>query len=433
MESTAVGLVSVVVLLSMLAMGMNVGIAMALVGFVGTIYLVNFNAALGILGMVPYSTMASYDLVVIPLFVLMGHFASISGLTSEMFQGINVILGRVKGSLAHSAILSGAGFAAICGSSLATTATMGTVILPEMRKQRYEDGFASGCVVAGGSLGILIPPSVVLILYGAITGQSIGKLFVAGILPGIILTLLYLMTNYLFILFRPGCALDGRPTGMQEKLKAVRSLTGIFILIVIMLGGLFAGLFTAIESAAVGAFGAMIFLLFRKKLTSQNIYRSLLETGKTTSMIFLIIIGGKIFSYFLGVSKIPTTLAAYLSSIEVSPLLILAGMYILYMILGCFMDALAMMMLTVPIFYPVILSLGFDPIWFGVVQVLIQEQAFITPPVGMNVYVLKTVAEDIPIEKIFKGSIPYLAAIVVLLIMITAYPELATFLPGRMK
>lgn len=433
MESIVIGLVGVGALLCLLAMGMNVGIAMALVGFAGSVYLINFEAALGILGMIPYSTMASYDLVVIPLFVLMGHFASLSGLTSEMFQGISVILGRVKGSLAHSSILTGAGFAAICGSSLATTATMATVVLPEMRKNGYEAGFAAGCVVAGGSLGILIPPSVVLILYGAITGQSIGKLFIAGIIPGLILTLLYLMTNYLFILFRPGCALDGRPTDLQEKLKAFRSLASILILILVMLGGLFFGFFTAIESAAVGAFGAMIFLFLRKKLTGQNIYHSLLETGKTTSMIFLIIIGGKIFSYFLGVSKIPTVLATYLSGVEVSPILILIGMYILYMVLGCFMDALAMMMLTVPIFYPVIVGLGFDPIWFGVIQVLVQEQAFITPPVGMNVYVLKTVAKDIPIEKIFRGSMPYLAAIIMLLIMITVYPELATYLPGRMK
>jgi len=335
--------------------------------------------------------------------------------------------------LAHSAILTGAGFAAICGSSLATTATMGTAILPEMREKKYEDSFAAGCVLAGGSLGILIPPSVILILYGAITSQSIGKLFIAGIIPGLVLVFLYLLVNYWYILFRPGSTPDGKPTALKDKLKALRDMTGIFVLIVVMLGGLFLGFFTANESAAVGAFGTMIFMFLRKKLTAQNVYLSLLETGKTTAMIFLIIIGGKIFSYFLGISKIPMILATYLSSGEISPMLVLIGMYVLYIILGCFMDALAMMLLTVPIFYPVLIGMGFDPIWFGVVQVIIQEQAFVTPPVGMNVFVLKTVAKDIPIETIFKGCMPYLVSIFALLIIITLYPQVVTYLPGKMK
>ncbi|KKM12736.1 C4-dicarboxylate ABC transporter permease [Clostridiales bacterium PH28_bin88] len=433
MDPLVVGVVGVFVMFVLMALGMSIGVAMAVVGFVGFAYVVSWDAAVGLLKTVPYSSAANYALSVVPLFVLMGQFAFSSGLSRELYFVCYRWLGHLPGGLAMATIGGCAGFAAICGSSPATAATMGTVALPEMKKYNYHPSLATGSIAAGGTLGILIPPSVGFVIYGIITENSIGKLLLAGVVPGVVLTLLYMIAIYLVVRNDPSKGPAGPKVSFSEKIKALKDVWGILTLFLVVIGGMFVGLFTATEAAAVGAFGAFLFLAFRGKLTWETLKDCLLGTGRTTAMIFVILIGAYIFGYFLTVTKIATSLAEFISTLPVPSTLILISILIVYIILGCIMDALAMILLTVPIFYPVITSLGFDPIWFGVIMVVVMEQALITPPVGMNVYVIGGVAKDVPLDTIFKGVIPFWLAIMVFLAILIAVPQLALFLPNIMR
>ncbi|MCL6476930.1 MAG: TRAP transporter large permease [Peptococcaceae bacterium] len=433
MDPLIVGVIGVLVMFALMALGMSIGVAMAVVGFAGFAYVAGWGAAVGLLKTVPYSSAANYSLSVIPLFVLMGQFAFSSGLSRELYFVCYRWLGHLPGGLAIATIGGCAGFAAICGSSPATAAAMGTVALPEMKKYKYHPSLATGSIAAGGTLGILIPPSIGFVIYGIITGNSIGKLLLAGVVPGIVLALLYIIAIYLLVRNDPGKGPAGPKVGFTEKIKALKDVWGILTLFLVVIGGMFVGFFTATEAAAVGAFGAFMFLAFRRKLTWGTLKVCLLGTGRTTAMIFVILIGAYIFGYFLTVTKIATSLAEFISTLPAPPTIILISILIVYIILGCIMDSLAMIMLTVPIFYPVIISLGFDPIWFGVIMVVVMEQALITPPVGMNVYVIGGVAKDVPLDTIFKGILPFWLAIIVLIAILIAVPQLALFLPSIMR
>jgi C4-dicarboxylate transporter, DctM subunit len=427
-----VGLIGIGFLFILLFLRMPVGLVMALVGFVGFAFLTSLEGAFGILRSVPFVTSASYDLSVLPLFLLMGSFAFYSGMSEGLYYSAYKWLGGSPGGLAMATIVGCSGFAAVSGSTLATAATMGMIALPEMKKYRYDPALATGAVAAGGSLGILIPPSSILIIYGVLTEQSIEKLFMAGVFPGLLLALLFVLSIMARVMVNQKLGPPGAKTGFAEKMASLRDCWGVLVLFIVIMGGLYMGLFTPTEAAGVGAFGVFLFALFRGRLTKENFIAALTETMRTTAMIFVIVIGAMIFGYFLAISRLPYELATFVSTLPVSPYVILIVILVVYLMLGCIMDTLAMVILTVPIFYPVILKLGFDPIWFGVIMVLVSEMGVITPPVGLNVYVIHGVAKDVPLFTIFRGILPFLCMMILCIILVILFPQIATFLPDLM-
>ncbi len=428
MSEIAIGVIGIAVLLVLMAAGMHIGFAMLLVGFSGFSYLANFDGAFHILTMVPYGTISNYDLCVIPLFFFMASICLVAGLGRSLFKLIYVWTGRIPGGLAVATIGACAFFAAASASTVATAATMGKVAIPEMKAYKYDTGLACGCVAAGGTLGILIPPSGILIVYGIMTEQSIGKLFIAGIIPGIILTLLFMGVTFLWASFKPGIAPAGRGTTLKEKLLAFGESGEMVALLLFIIAGLIIGWFTPTEAGAAGAFGAIVLSLIRRRLTFRGFVEAFMDTLIGSGMIFIIMIGALVFNAFLAVSTIPMELASWVTDLDLSPMVTLLIIIFTYLVLGCFIDAFSMVLLTVPIFVPVIVALGFDPIWFGIITVLVVEMALITPPVGMNVYVISGIAKDVPLEKIFSGVMPYLLMMVVIVVLLIVFPGLTLFL-----
>jgi C4-dicarboxylate transporter DctM subunit len=427
-----IGVLGIVILFIFLAFRMYIGMAMALLGFLGIWILSGLYPAASILGIVPHAEGSSYTLSVIPLFVLMGQFAFVSGISADIYKTVYAWMGRLRGGLSMATVLACAGFAAVCGSSLATGATMGTVAIPEMRKYKYDMRLATGCVAAGGTLGILIPPSIGFVIYGILIEESIGKLFMAGFLPGILLAVLFILAIYIQCKLKPEIGPRGPATTFKVKVKSLGGTWGMLLLFFLVMGGIYLGVFTPTEAAGVGAFGAFVFALAKGKLNKQSFIQSLMETGKTTAFIFLIIIGANIFSSFMGLAKLPMALADLMVALPLSRYFILAAILLVYIALGCVMDCYAIMILTVPIIFPVVEALQFDPIWFGVVMVIVLEMGLITPPVGLNVYVLKGVAPDVPFTTIFKGIWPYLMVEAVAIVILTIFPGIALFIPSLM-
>jgi len=427
-----VGLIGIGVLIILLFLRMPVGLVMAAVGFAGFYYLTSLEGALGILRTVPFTTAASYDLSVLPLFLLMGSFAFYSGLSERLYNSAYKLIGGAPGGLAMATVIGCSGFAAVSGSTLATAATMGMIALPEMKKYNYDPALATGVVASGGSLGILIPPSSILIIYGIITEQSIGKLFMAGVFPGLILASLFMLCIAIRVRFNKKLGPPGIKTTFSQKIASLKDSWGVLVLFVVIMGGLYLGLFTPTEAAGVGAFGAFLFTAFTRRLTKKNLIAAVTETMRSTAMIFVIVIGAMIFGYFLAISRVPFQLASFVGDLQVPPTVILICILVVYLLLGCIMDTLAMVILTVPIFYPVIVKLGFDPIWFGVIMVLVSEMGVITPPVGMNVYVIHGVAKEVPLFTIFKGIVPFLCMMVLCIILVVMFPQIALYLPRLM-
>ncbi len=432
MSSEFIGLIGIILLFLLFCMRMHIGLAMALVGFIGFSALTRFSVGFRLLGTVPYTTGSTYSFSIIPLFVLMGQFAYVSGLSKDIYKAVYKWFGQLSGGLAMATIVGCAGFAAICGSSLATAATMGTVALPEMKKYKYDPRLATGSIAAGGTLGILIPPSIGFVIYGILTEESIGKLFLAGILPGILLSSLYIFTIFILCKMKPDLGPPGQKTPLIEKIVALKDTWGMILLFGLVMGGIYFGIFTPTEAAGIGAFGAFLISLLKRKITMTSLLQCLLNAAKTTAMIFLILIGAEIFTYFLSASKLPMLLANFMSSLPVHRYVILLAILVVYLILGCVLDGIAMIALTIPIFFPVIQSLDFDPIWFGVVIVIILEIGLITPPVGLNVFVIRGVAEDVPMNTIFRGIWPFLIASIIAIIIIIFIPAIATYLPSHM-
>ena len=433
MSPLATGILGIALLFVLFASGMPIAFVMALVGWLGFVYLTSLDAGLNILGLAFYAGGTTYTLSVIPLFVLMGQFATHSGLSRQIYWAVERWLGHRRGGLAMATIGACAGFAAISGSSVATAATMGTVALPEMKKYRYGLSLATGTVAAGGTLGILIPPSATFVFYAVLTEQSVGKLFIAGILPGFLLTALFMLTINLRVRISPQLAPRGEQATFRERLAALKGVGGILCLFLLVMGGIYAGVFTPTEAAGIGAFGAFVFSLFTGKMTWRRFVQSLSMTGQTTGMIFIIVISAYVFGYFLAVTRIPFELAAYMTGLEVSRYVILGGVVLIYMILGMFLDGWAIMVLTIPIIHPLMVKLGFDPIWFGVMIVIMMEMALITPPVGVNVFVIKGVAKEVPMYTIFRGIWPFWLAMLLSLIILTVFPQIAMFLPDTMR
>jgi len=432
MNLSTIGIIGIVVLIILLYSKMPVGFAMGFLGLIGFSYVVSFNAGLNLLARDVWDVFSSYNLTVIPLFVFMGQIAFHAGISRRLYDSAYVLLGHRRGGLAMTTVGACAAFSAICGSTNATAATMATVALPEMKRYGYDMGLATGTVAAAGSLGILIPPSVIFIVYGILTEQSIGKLFAAGILPGILLCFLFLLTIHLRVLKNPSLAPPGPKSNIREKFRSFAGILETMILFALVMGGIFFGLFTPTEAAAIGAFMTLLIALIRRQLYWKGFIQSLADTTKISCMIMVIVTGAVIFGHFMAITRIPYILADYVSSLPLPPHAIIGVIILVYLIGGCFMDALAMIMLTIPIFFPVVQKLGFDPIWFGVVIVLITEMGVITPPVGINVYVVFGVARDVPLEKIFRGVFPMLIALFVCNLLLILFPRIALWLPGLM-
>ena len=433
MSLTTIGIIGIIILVILLFSNMPVGFVMGFLGFLGFSYVVALGPGLSLLARDVFDVFSSYGLTVLPLFVFMGQIAFHSGISRRLYDSAYVLLGSRKGGLAMATVGACAAFSAISGSTNATAATMATVTLPEMKRYKYDMGLATGTVAAAGSLGILIPPSVIFIVYGILTEQSIGKLFAAGIFPGILLSFLFLLTIYLRVLKNPSLAPPGPKTSLKEKVKSFVGVFETLLIFGMVMGGIFFGIFTPTEAAAAGAFLTLLLAIIRRQLTWQSFVQSLADTTKISCMVMVIVTGAVIFGHFMAVTRLPYDLANWVSNLPFPNYVVMGIIILVYLFGGCFMDALAMIMLTIPIFFPVSQALGFDPIWFGVVIVLITEMGVITPPVGVNVYVVYGVAKDVPLETIFKGVFPMLLALLLCNIILIFFPQIALYLPGLMR
>jgi C4-dicarboxylate transporter DctM subunit len=433
MSLLSVGVIGIVILVVFLFSKMPVGFAMGFVGLLGFSYVVNLNAGLSLLARDVWNVFSSYGLTVIPLFVFMGQIAFHAGISRRLYDAAYILLGHRRGGLAMATVGACAGFSAISGSTNATAATMATVTLPEMKRYGYDMSLATGTVAAAGSLGILIPPSVIFIVYGILTEQSIGKLFAAGIFPGILLSILFILTIYIRVLRNPALAPAGPRTSLGQKVKAISGVMETLFLFGMVMGGMFFGIFTPTEAAAVGAFLALLIAVVRRQLSWNGFIQSLADTTRISCMVMVIVTGAVIFGHFMAITRVPYSLADWVGTLPLPNYAVMGVIILVYLFGGCFMDALAMIMLTIPIFFPVAQALGFDPIWFGVVIVLITEMGVITPPVGVNVYVVYGVAKNVPLEAIFRGVFPMLLALLLCNLILLIFPQIALFLPSLMR
>ncbi len=424
-----------------LLLRLPIAFAMGLVGFVGFGLMIGWAPSLSMVGVITYETAMSYGLSVVPLFVLMGNFVSRAGLSDELYGAANAFLGHRRGGLAMATVVACGGFSAVCGSSLATAATMSKVAMPSMRRYGYDDALASGSIAAGGTLGILIPPSVILIIYGIMTESDIGLLFLAGVLPGLLGVPLYILAVLVSVRLKPESGPRGERSDWPTRLKALRGVAGVLGLFGLVIGGIYGGVFTPTEAAGIGASGAFFIVLLRRRLTVAGLFETLLESARTSAMIFAILIGALIFSNYINIAGLPEVLVEVVREMEASPLLVVLAIMLIYVALGTVLESLSMILLTVPVFYPLVASLDFgtagllaDPgmvlIWFGIVVVVVTEISLITPPVGMNVFVLKSVLKDVSLGTIFRGVTPFWVVDLLRLALIVLLPGLALWLPS---
>jgi C4-dicarboxylate transporter DctM subunit len=415
------------------ALRVPLAFAMGLVGVVGLGLLRGWPASFASASQVVFETGFAYTLSVVPLFILMGNFVARAGLAHELFRAAYSFVGHVRGGLAHATIIACAGFGAICGSSIATAATMSRVAYPSMKKLGYADYLSTGVIAAGGTLGIMIPPSTIMVIYGIVTETHIGKLFAAGVLPGVLCALL-LMAGVAWITWRdPAAGPGGERTGWPQRLQAVRGIWGVALLVVVVLGGIYGGVFTATEGAGIGASGAFFFALARRTLTWRVLLEVLVDSARTTAMLFTVLIAAMMFANFVNFTTMPNDLRETIIRLGLPPLAIVGAMMLIYVVLGTLMEELSMVLLTLPVFFPIVTQLGFDPVWFGVLIVLVVQIGLISPPVGMNLFVLNALLKTVPLSQIFRGVWLFVAALVVALALVLEFQPLALWLPGFMR
>ncbi len=426
------GFIGITLMVVLFMLRMPIAFAMIFIGFIGFWYLRGFDPTMSVFMNVPYGTATTFLFTVLPFFILMGLLCYHAGISEELYRTANTWVGHQPGGLAMATIGGCAGFAAICGDSLATAATMGTISIPEMKKFKYDSALATGSVAAGGTLGILIPPSIGFIIYGLITEVNIGKLFIAGIVPGILLAGMFMLVIYIRCRINPTIGPRGDATTFRQKLLSLKDTWAVLVLFLFVMGGIYLGWFTPTEAGALGASGALVIALARRKLIWKNFHSALLEAGQNTSMIILILVGVFVLGYFFSMSEIPLRISEGIRGLDVSRYVILTLILLLYLFLGMIMNIIPMIMITLPIFFPTIVGLGFDPIWFGVIMVIMMEMGQITPPVGVNVYVIAGVAKDVPMGTIFKGILPFWVVECLILVILTFIPQIALFLPNLM-
>lgn len=429
MSPEQIGLVGCLALVVLLCSSMPVAFAMAVVGFVGFGCVVNPHAAVSMVTMDLYDTFASYSLTVIPLFVLMGQIAFHGGISRRLFDAAYHWLGPLPGGLAMASVGACTAFGAICGSGPATSATMALVALPEMKRYKYSMELACGAVASGGGIGMMIPPSVVFIVYAIMTEQSIGQLFISGILPGLLTALLFCVVIYVQCRRHPDYGPAAPSSSWKAKFLSLRGAWETMLLFLAVMGGMFLGIFTPTEGAAIGAAGTLAITAIRRKLSFRMLIQSLKETLRTAVMVMIIVAGAKVFGHFLAVTQIPFATANWLGGLPLPGWVIMLLIVGFYFLAGCFVDALALVLLTIPIFYPVVMNLGYNPIWFGVMIVLVTQMGTITPPVGVCVYVVSGIERDVPLETIFRGSMPFLIALIIMVILLILFPDIALLLP----
>ncbi|KPK21506.1 MAG: C4-dicarboxylate ABC transporter permease [Nitrospira bacterium SG8_3] len=426
-----IGLIGIGVLLLLLFSGMWLGFAMGFVGFLGLIYIVGFQGACKVLATLPYTTTAFYPISALPLFVLMGLIVGSAGLSTDLYDTAYKWFGRLPGGLAISTVFASGGFAAITGSSSASLVTIGSVALPEMKKYKYDPRLATGTVAAGGTIGILIPPSLGFILYAILTEESIGRLFMAGIIPGILEVIFYVALIYIMCLMNPALGPRGPKTMFGEKIRSLKNTWPVLLLFALVIGGIYGGIFTPTEAGAIGAFGAMVIILLMGRLNLRGLAAGTMEALKMTGMILILVLGAFIFAHFLALSKLPFLLSEFITGMDIPRYATLVCIIFLYIILGMFLEIFSSILLTVPILFPSILAMGFDPIWFGVIMVRVMEIGLITPPIGMNVFMLAGVT-DTPLGTIFRGIVPFVIADFVHVALLVIFPQISLYLPQTM-
>jgi C4-dicarboxylate transporter, DctM subunit len=429
------GLVGLAAMLVLAFVRVPIALAMAIVGVVGYAYMRDWNWTVAFASAQTkiYETGRNYTLSVVPLFILMGSFTTRAGMSQELFRAAYAFIGHLRGGLAMATILACAGFGAICGSSIATAATMSKVAYPSMKRFGYSDGLATGAIASGGTLGILIPPSTIMVIYGVFTETNIGKLFAAGILPGILAAGL-LCVAVAYVTWRdPKAGPPGERAGWRERWTSLGDIWPVAALFLFVMGGIYGGVFTATEGAGMGAFGAMAFALWRRALSWSALYACLVESARTTAMIFLILIGALMFAEFVNITTMPNDLKAFVEHFNVSPIWVVAAICAIYVVLGTAMEELSMILLTIPVFFPLVVHLGFDPVWFGILIVVVVEIGLISPPVGMNLFVLKTLIPEVTTGTVFRGVMPFMIADVVRLAILVAFPVISLWLPSMMK
>lgn len=433
MNDLTIGLMGFGIMLLLMVVRIPIAVAMALVGFGGITWLASLPVAVSAVRLGPFDRASSYALVTIPLFLLMAFAAAQGQMSKGLFRAAHLWLGHLRGGLAMATVGSCAGFSAICGSSFATAGAMTSIAYPEMMKARYQPGLSGGVIAAGATLGIMIPPSVVLILYGIITEQSIGRLLMAGIVPGIIESLLFLVAVAVVVRMAPGAApAAAEAAPWSERFRSLLSLWDVGVLFGIVIGGIYFGIVTPMESASLGAVVAVLFGLARRTLTWSRLCDALVQSATLSAMVFLIIIGADLFGTFIALSQLPTQLAILITELSVPPVAVLWLIIGVYILLGAVMDELSMILLTIPVFFPLITSLGFDPIWFGIIVVIVAQIGMITPPLGINVFIVAGMLRTVPVGAIFKGVLPFLVAQIMLALLLTLWPSIALYLPNRM-
>ncbi len=419
-------------LFGLLLIRMPVGLAMMVSGYIGIILMNGWDAANAALTDQTFEVSSFHTLAVIPLFVLMGNLASASGISKDLFVAAYAWIGHKRGGLASATIVASSGFAALSGSSLASAVTMGRVALPEMRRYNYSDGLATGSVAAGGTLGFLIPPSAGMVIYAILTEQSIGQLFLAGVFPGILLTGLFLLAIFAVTRRNPSAAPAGEKNSLKYRLQTLYQASSVLSIILVTIGGIYSGVFTPLEAAGVGAFLTFVFALYRKALSMDVLRRVVLQTLETTGLVFLILIGAHVFIPVMALSQLPEQLIQLMLSWELSDMGMLLVILFAYLLLGTFLESFSMLVLTLPVVYPLMMELGIDPVWFGIIIVIVLEMGLISPPVGLNVFVVKGIAPSVPLSTIFKGIWPFWLAMAAAIAILLAFPQIALFLPETM-
>ena len=416
-------------LLLLVFLRLPIAFAMALVGVIGFGLLIGWEPSFALIGQTIFGTALTYELSVLPLFILMGNFVNCAGLSRELYDASHAFLGHRRGGLAMATVVACGGFSAICGSSLATVATMSKIAMPSMRRYGYADSLATGAVAAGGTLGILIPPSVILVIYGILTETSIGKLFAAGVIPGIVGVLFYMGAVQFVIRRRPELGPPAERTEWRDRWRALAGVWGVIVLFIVVMGGIYTGAFTPTEAAGIGAFFAFLFALWRRALTWKVLFEVLGESARTTAMLFTVLFGALLFANFVNSAGMPTALIGFANSFDVAPIMVVIGILVIYIILGCVFESLSMLLLTVPVFFPLIVDLGYDLVWFGIIVVVVTEISLITPPVGLNVFVLRGVLPDVDTGTIFRGVTPFWCADILRLSLLVGIPGLSLYLP----
>ncbi len=432
MEPLTIVLIGLVGMFVLIALHVPIGAAMALAGFVAFGLHSGFGPAVSLFGTEAATALTHLELAVIPLFLLMGSFATAAGLSGDIYRLAYALFGHWPGGLALSTIVGCAGFGAVCGSSVATAATMTRVALPEMLKRGYRPTLAAGAIASGGTLGMLIPPSIIMVLYAVLTEEFVITLFIAAIVPGIIAVVLYIVAIGIFVRIDPEAGPAGPRMDWRERGRAITGSWAVLLLAIVVTGGIYGGFFTVTEAAAIGAFMAFGFTVLRRRLTWRVFFEALVETASSTGMIYLILIGASIFTYFITVSEMPQIIVQWIESVAVSPLVVIALLLLMYLVLGSIFDTIASMLITLPFVLPLIENMGYDPIWWGIMMVMVIEIGMITPPIGLNVFVVHGMAKDLPLKVIFTGILPFLVADLIRLAILAVWPEVTLWLPSTM-